>query len=74
MGATNRIEGRLEPGWKTVVVEDLISTGGSAIETVEALSRGGRGGSGHRRIFTYGMRMGFDQMRKRVSERLADRL
>ncbi|MBR4613465.1 MAG: orotate phosphoribosyltransferase, partial [Kiritimatiellae bacterium] len=40
-GRRNRIEGRLEPGQKVVVVEDLISTGGSAIEVVEALREAG---------------------------------
>ncbi len=42
-GRTNRIEGRLERGQKVVVIEDLISTGGSCIEVVEALRRVGRG-------------------------------
>ena len=47
-GRQNRIEGRLEPGQKVVVVEDLISTGGSVIEVVEALREAGRRGAGHR--------------------------
>ncbi len=63
-GRNNRIEGRLEPGWKTVVVEDLISTGGSAIETVEALREAGAEVLGIVSIFTYGMRKGIDQMRE----------
>ena len=56
----NRIEGRLLPGQKVVVVEDLISTGGSAIEVVEALQRGRRGGAWHRQHFYlwYGKRSG----------------
>ena len=44
----NRIEGRLEDGQKVVVIEDLISTGGSVIEVVEALQRGRRRGAWHR--------------------------
>lgn len=63
-GRNNRIEGRLEPGWKTVVVEDLISTGGSAIETVDALREAGAEVLGIVSIFTYGMRKGIDQMRE----------
>lgn len=63
-GRNNRIEGRLESGWKTVVVEDLISTGGSAIETVEALREAGAEVLGIVSIFTYGMKKGLDRMRE----------
>ena len=62
-GRNNRIEGRLEPGWKTVVVEDLISTGGSAIETVEALREAGAEVLGIVSIFTYGMKKGLERLR-----------
>ena len=54
-GRTNRIEGKLTPGEKTVVVEDLISTGGSAVTTVEALRDAGADVLGIASIFTYGM-------------------
>ena len=55
-GRTNRIEGKMERGEKVVVVEDLISTGGSAIETVEALREAGADVLGIASIFTYGMK------------------
>ena len=55
-GRTNMIEGRLEPGQKTVVIEDLISTGGSVIKTVEALRDAGADVLGVASIFTYGMK------------------
>ncbi|SDU80486.1 orotate phosphoribosyltransferase [Arcanobacterium phocae] len=54
-GRTNRIEGRLEPGANVVVVEDLISTGGSVIETVRALQDAGANVLGIVAIFSYGM-------------------
>ncbi|MBQ9323716.1 MAG: orotate phosphoribosyltransferase, partial [Clostridia bacterium] len=54
-GRQNRIEGKLEPGQKVVVVEDLISTGGSVIEVVEALREAGAQVLGVVSIFTYGM-------------------
>ena len=54
-GRQNRIEGKLLPGQKTVVVEDLISTGGSVIEVVEALREAGAEVLGIVSIFTYGM-------------------
>ena len=57
-GRQNRIEGKLLPGQKTVVVEDLISTGGSVIETVEALREAGAEVLGVVSIFTYGMQKG----------------
>ena len=61
-GRTNRIEGKLEPGTKTVVVEDLISTAGSAVETVEALREAGADVLGIVSIFTYGMQRGLDRL------------
>ena len=62
-GRQNRIEGKLEPGQKVVVVEDLISTGGSAIETVEALREAGAEVLGIASIFTYGMQKGLDRLK-----------
>ncbi len=59
-GRKNRIEGRLLPGQKAVVVEDLISTGKSAIETAEALREAGAEVLGIVSIFTYGMQKGLD--------------
>lgn len=61
-GRTNRIEGRLEPGTKVVVVEDLISTGGSVIDVVEALREAGAEVLGTVSIFTYGMQKGLDRL------------
>ena len=61
-GRQNRIEGKLEKGQKVVVIEDLISTGGSAIEAVEALREAGAEVLGIASIFTYGMQKGLDKM------------
>ena len=61
-GRQNRIEGKLEPGQKVVVVEDLISTGGSVIEVVEALREAGALVLGVVSIFTYGMQKGLDRL------------
>ena len=61
-GRQNRIEGRLEPGQRVVVVEDLISTGGSVIEVVEALREAGAEVLGVVSIFTYGMQRGLDRL------------
>ena len=61
-GRKNRIEGSLHPGEKTVVVEDLISTGGSALDTVEALREAGADVRGIVCIFTYGMRRGVQRL------------
>ena len=61
-GRQNRIEGKLTPGQKTVVVEDLISTGGSVIETVEALREAGADVLGVVSIFTYGMKKGIERL------------
>ncbi len=61
-GRTNRIEGRMEPGCKVVVIEDLISTGGSAIDVVEALREAGANVLGIVSIFTYGMKRGLERI------------
>ncbi|MCI5955858.1 MAG: orotate phosphoribosyltransferase [Clostridiales bacterium] len=61
-GRQNRIEGKLEPGQKVVVVEDLISTGGSVIEVVDALREAGAEVLGVASIFTYGMRKGIERL------------
>jgi len=61
-GRTNRIEGRLERGQKVVVIEDLISTGGSCIEVVEALREAGAEVLGVVSIFTYGMKRGLERL------------
>lgn len=60
-GRTNRIEGRLEKGSKVVVIEDLISTGGSSIETVEALREAGAEVLGVMSIFTYKMKKSIER-------------
>ncbi len=61
-GRQNQIEGRLEPGQKVVVVEDLISTGGSVIEVVNVLRDAGAEVLGIASIFTYGMKKGLDRL------------
>ena len=61
-GRQNRIEGRLEAGQKVVVVEDLISTGGSCIEVVDALREAGAEVLGVVSIFTYGMAKGLKRL------------
>ncbi len=61
-GRNNQIEGRLEPGQKVVVVEDLISTGGSCIEVVNVLREAGAEVLGIVSIFTYGMQKGLDRL------------
>ena len=61
-GRGNRIEGRLEKGQKAVVIEDLISTGGSVIEVVEALREAGAEVLGIVSIFTYGMKKGLERL------------
>ena len=61
-GRRNQIEGRLEPGQKTVVVEDLISTGGSVIDAVETLRAAGAEVLGVVSIFTYGLRKGQERL------------
>ena len=61
-GRQNRIEGRLEKGQKAVVIEDLISTGGSVIEVVDALREAGAEVLGIVSIFTYGMKKGLERL------------
>ena len=61
-GRQNRIEGKLEKGQKVVVVEDLISTGGSVIDVVDALREAGAEVLGIVSIFTYGMQQGIDRL------------
>ncbi len=61
-GRQNRIEGRLEKGQKVVVIEDLISTGGSCIDVVEALREAGAEVLGVVSIFTYGMQKGLKRL------------
>ena len=61
-GRGNQIEGKIEKGQKTVVVEDLISTGGSVIEVVDALRQAGAEVLGIASIFTYGMKKGLDRL------------
>jgi orotate phosphoribosyltransferase len=63
-GRGNRIEGRLMPGQKVVVIEDLISTGGSVIDTVEALREEKAQVLGIASIFTYGMKKGIERLRQ----------
>ena len=61
-GRQNQIEGKLEAGQKVVVVEDLISTGGSCIEVVNVLREAGAEVLGIVSIFTYGMQKGIDRL------------
>lgn len=61
-GRGNQIEGKLEAGTKVVVVEDLISTGGSVIEVVDVLCEAGAEVLGIVSIFTYGMQKGLDRL------------
>ncbi len=61
-GRQNQIEGRLEKGQKVVVVEDLISTGGSCIEVVNVLREAGADVLGVVSIFTYGMKKGLERL------------
>ena len=61
-GRKNQIEGRLESGQKVVVVEDLISTGGSVIEVVNILREAGANVLGVVSIFTYGMQKGLERL------------
>ena len=61
-GRQNKIEGKLEAGQKVVVVEDLISTGGSVIEVVESLRDAGADVLGVVSIFTYGMKKGLERL------------
>ena len=61
-GRKNQIEGRLEKGQKVVVIEDLISTAGSALDAVEALRAAGAEVLGIVSIFTYGMKKGLERL------------
>ena len=61
-GRENRIEGKLEKGQKVVVIEDLISTGGSCIDVVNALREAGAEVLGIVSIFTYGMKKGLERL------------
>lgn len=61
-GRTNQIEGKLKPGDRVVVVEDLISTGGSVIEVVETLRSAGAEVLGIVSIFTYNMKKGIERL------------
>ena len=61
-GRQNQIEGRLEKGQKVVVVEDLISTGGSVLEVVNVLREAGAEVLGIVSIFTYGMKKGIERL------------
>lgn len=63
-GRQNQIEGKLEKGRKVVVVEDLISTGGSVIEVVNVLREAGADVLGIVSIFTYGMQKGLDRLKE----------
>lgn len=63
-GRGNQIEGRLEKGQKVVVVEDLISTGGSVLEVVDVLRKAGAEVLGIVSIFTYGMEKGIKRMKE----------
>ena len=61
-GRKNQIEGRLEPCQKVVVIEDLISTGGSVLEVVDVLRDAGAEVLGVASIFTYGMQKGLERL------------
>ena len=61
-GRQNQIEGRLDPGQKVVVIEDLISTGGSVLDVVNVLREAGAEVLGVASIFTYGMQKGLDRL------------
>jgi len=61
-GRANRIEGKMDKGTKVVVIEDLISTGGSVISVVDALREEGAEVLGVVSIFTYGMKKGLDRL------------
>lgn len=67
-GRTNQIEGKLLPGQKVVVIEDLISTAGSCCETVKVLREAGAQVLGVASIFTYGMKKGLDRLKEKNIE------
>ncbi|MGN0672158.1 MAG: orotate phosphoribosyltransferase [Anaerovoracaceae bacterium] len=70
-GRANRIEGKLEKGQKVVVIEDLISTAGSAIECVSALREAGAEVLGIISIFTYGMKKGKERLAENGIENIS---
>lgn len=61
-GRQNQIEGKMEPGTKVVVIEDLISTGGSVLEVVDVLRQAGAEVLGIASIFTYGLQKGVERL------------
>ena len=61
-GRQNQIEGKMEPGTKVVVIEDLISTGGSVLEVVDVLRQAGAQVLGIASIFTYGLQKGVERL------------
>ena len=63
-GRNNKIEGKLEKGTKVVVIEDLISTGGSCIDVVDALREAGAEVLGIVSIYTYGMKKGIERLKE----------
>lgn len=63
-GRQNQIEGKIEKGQKVVVIEDLISTGGSVIEVVDVLREAGTDVLGIVSIFTYGLQKGLDRLKE----------
>ncbi len=63
-GRNNKIEGKLEKGTKVVVIEDLISTGGSCIDVVESLREAGAEVLGIVSIYTYGMKKGLERLKE----------
>ena len=63
-GRNNKIEGKLEPGTKVVVIEDLISTGGSCIDVVDSLREAGAEVLGIVSIYTYGMKKGLERLKE----------
>ena len=65
-GRQNQIEGKLEKGQKVVVVEDLISTGGSVLEVVQVLREAGAEVLGVASIFTYGMKKGIERLEQAI--------
>ncbi len=63
-GRNNKIEGKLDKGTKVVVIEDLISTGGSCIDVVDALREAGAEVLGIVSIYTYGMKKGLERLKE----------
>ena len=69
-GRKNQIEGKMDPGTKVVVVEDLISTGGSVLEVVNVLREAGAEVLGIASIFTYGRKKGIERLAEADVDRL----